>query len=54
MEVRTPYYFEYPSLVVMLIKEIKYGIFTGLKKIEIDPFGLANKDFTYNIGNLKV
>ena len=49
---RTMYYFEYPSTVVMLLREIRYGINLNLATVEIDPFGPSS--FTYNIGNVYV
>ena len=49
---RTMYYFEYPSTVVMLLREIKYGINITFSTIEIDPFGPTT--YTYDIGNVYV
>ena len=54
-ETRSAYYFEYPSLVTMLLREIKYGINIGLKYVEIDPFALEGaSSFTYDIGGVFV
>eukprot|EP01135_Chromosphaera_perkinsii_P003065 Nk52_evm12s234 gene=Nk52_evmTU12s234 len=54
-QVRTDYYFEYPSLVVMYLCEFKYGIKLKLNTIEIDPFGAEDvSEFTFDIGNLLV
>ena len=43
---------EYPSTVVMLLREIKYGINITFSTIEIDPFGPTT--YTYDIGNVYV
>lgn len=37
-QIRTPYYFEYPSLVVMMLREVQYGIDIALDHVNIDPF----------------
>lgn len=37
-QIRTPYYFEYPSLVVMMLREVQYGINIDLLNVNIDPF----------------
>lgn len=49
---RTPYYFEYPSVVAMMLRQIRYGIKLGLSNITVAPFGPSN--FTYHIGNVYV
>ena len=49
---RTAAYFEYPSVVAMLLREIRYGINLGLNGVSIAPFG--PRAFTYDIGNVKV
>lgn len=49
---RTEAYFEYPSAVAMLLREIRYGISLGLTSIVISPFGVD--DFTYHVGNIIV
>eukprot|EP00981_Chlorochromonas_danica_P009789 scaffold2822_cov192-Ochromonas_danica.AAC.2 len=36
-QVRTPFYFEYPSLVVMLLREVVYGIHVNWTDFSIDP-----------------
>lgn len=61
------YYFEYPSLVTMLLREIKYGIELDLSKIHITPFlaPISCKDsdpdcvlhameYEFHIGNIDV
>jgi hypothetical protein len=50
--VRTPYYHEYPELVVMLLREITYGIDLGLGTVRIDPFGPSS--FRYHVGDVDV
>lgn len=49
---RTEYYFEYPSVVAMMAKEIKYGVILGLNTIRIEPFGPT--EFRYHVGNVLV
>ena len=49
---RTNYYFEYPSVVAMLIREVRYGINVGLRSVKISPFGPSS--FTYDVGNVFV
>lgn len=57
-QIRTPYYFEYPSLITILLREIKYGINIELNKIHINPFPVQAYNFSlgfltieYNIPN---
>jgi hypothetical protein len=50
--VRTPYYHEYPEMVVMLLREITYGINLGLGSVTIDPFGPGA--FHYRVGDVDV
>ncbi len=49
---RTNYYFEYPSTVAMLLREVRYGIDVGLLNVTVAPFGPTN--FTYDVGNVYV
>ena len=49
---RTPYYHEYPEMVVMLLREITYGIDLGLGSVTIDPFGPGA--FHYHVGDVDV
>eukprot|EP00043_Microstomoeca_roanoka_P000963 m.30236 g.30236 ORF g.30236 m.30236 type:complete len:789 (+) comp10587_c0_seq1:120-2486(+) len=49
---RTDAYFEYPATVVMLLREIRYGINIGLTNMTINPFGVTN--FTFGVGNVYV
>ena len=38
-ENRTMYYFEYPALVSMLLKDVKYGAQLSMNSVDIAPFG---------------
>src|SRR5439155_18724005 len=49
---RAPYYYEYPSLVAMLLRETAYGIDVGLQDVDIDPF--SRSDFRYHLGSVDV
>jgi hypothetical protein len=54
-QIRTAFYFEYPSLVSMMLREIRYGISIGLNRIDIDPFmASVNKEFEYSFGDTLV
>jgi hypothetical protein len=48
-QIRTSYYFEYPSLIAMMVREISYGIETKLNEIVIRPFTVDS--FDYKVGN---
>jgi len=49
---RTAAYFEYPSTIAILLREIRYGIEIGYSKMVIDPMPRA--PFHYHIGNVNV
>jgi hypothetical protein len=49
---RTSHYFEYPSTVAMLLREVRYGIELGYATVTIDPFG--PRAFNYHVGNVNV
>lgn len=51
-QIRTSYYFEYPSLVTMMLTEIRYGIDVTLSSVKVDPFPV--EDFTFSFGSLTV
>lgn len=51
-QIRTSYYFEYPSLVTMMLTEIRYGIDVTLSAVKVDPFPVA--DFTFSFGSMAV
>ena len=49
---RTAAYFEYPSTIAILVREIRYGIEIGYSKTVIDP--MPQVPFNYHIGNVNV
>ena len=54
---RTPFFFEYPSVVVMLLHEVRYGIAVGVANVSVAP--LRRKDagtaaFVYAAGTTTV
>lgn len=49
---RTPAYFEYPSVVVMLLQRVKYGIDIGFTQVSIAPLGVT--EFTFQMGSVLV
>lgn len=51
-ENRTMYYFEYPSYVAMILREVKYGIELRMTDVTVNPFGPT--EFEYHIGNIDV
>jgi hypothetical protein len=51
---RTEYYFEYPALVSILLRQIRYGINMELRNVSISPFQSTLKPFSYHIGNVHV
>lgn len=54
-QVRTDYYFEYPSLITIMLREVVYGINIGLTTVSISPLLLDEiPSFTYQIGNIFV
>lgn len=53
-QIRTAYYFEYPSLIAMMLREIRYGLQIGLKKVEVSPFmnlDIMEKEFVFAFGD---
>lgn len=52
-ENRTMFYFEYPSLAAMLLREVRYGVELSLDAVEIRPFG-APAAFEFHTGNVNV
>ena len=50
---RTAAYFEYPSTVAILLREIRYGIFLSFDHITVDPID-PSQPFSYHIGNVNV
>mmetsp|Transcript_5721 Transcript_5721/g.8865 ORF Transcript_5721/g.8865 Transcript_5721/m.8865 type:complete len:687 (+) Transcript_5721:98-2158(+) len=59
-EARSPFYFEYPALATILLREVRYGVNIGLTSIEIDPLLTSSSasssglEFHYHIGNVHV
>jgi len=53
-ETHNPFYHGYPEMLVMLLREVAYGINIGLMSITIDPF--TRNNFTYSIdsGNMVI
>lgn len=51
-ENRTMYYFEYPSMLAMVLREIRYGINLRITDVTINPFGVS--EFEYHTGNINV
>jgi hypothetical protein len=49
--VHNPYYIEYPEMVVMLLRELVYGINIGLNTLVVNPI---EKEFEYRIGDVHV
>jgi hypothetical protein len=47
------YYFEYPSLVAMLVREVRYGVEVTLDAVEVNPFG-APVVFDFHTGDVNV
>jgi len=50
---RTYAYFEYPSLIAMLLREVRYGVHVGFQTVSIAPFGVT-RGFEYAVGNVRV
>lgn len=51
-ENRTAAYFEYPSTVAIMLREIRYGIELGFGHVAVAP--MPNTAFNYHIGNVNV
>merc|ERR1712217_743822 len=51
-QIRQPYYFEYPSVVAMMLRLVRYGIVLGFNSIEIDPLDVS--EYSYHIGHLHI
>ena len=51
-QIRTSYYFEYPSLVTMMLREVRYGLEVGLNSVSVYPFRSSAPDaFTLAFGD---
>jgi len=46
------YYHEYPDIISMVLREMRYGVHVGMREVTIHPFGSAN--FDLRLGNLHV
>jgi len=55
-QIRTAYYFEYPSLVVMMLRELVYGIDLQVGAVTIDPFPrlATGTSYLYAFGSVRV
>lgn len=54
-QIRTAFYFEYPSLVAMMLTEIRYGVEMNLKTITINPFQAPGAlDYSFSFGSIFV
>lgn len=51
---RTAAYFEFPSVVAMLTREVRYGIKLGIRNVTVDPLRLPGVRFVFAIGNVLV
>lgn len=51
---RTAAYFEFPSVVAMLTREVRYGIKLAIRNVTIDPLQLPGARFVFAIGNVFV
>jgi hypothetical protein len=46
------YYHEYPDIVSMVLREMRYGVHVGLHEVTVQPFGATN--FDLRLGKLRV
>jgi hypothetical protein len=56
-QIRTPFYFEYPSLVTMMLTEVRYGIEMGVASVKVKPFRReeeASDPFAFSFGSMDV
>ena len=51
---RTAAYFEYPSTVAILLREIRYGIELSFSHVTVDPLMATPGPFSYHVGNVNV
>lgn len=51
---RTAAYFEYPSIVAILQREIRYGIEIDFAHVTVNPLMSKPGPFSYHIGNVNV
>ncbi len=50
--IRTPYYHEYPEVLVMLLREVVFGIKLGWGEVVVQP--VAPTNYHYQVGNVRV
>lgn len=50
--IRTPYYHEYPEVLVMLLREVVFGIKLGFGTVVVQP--IAPTNYHYRVGNVQV
>jgi hypothetical protein len=56
-QIRTAFYFEYPSLVAMMLTEIRYGLEMSLQTITVNPFQTETAlalGYSFSFGSLLV
>lgn len=46
------YYHEYPDILTMVLREMRYGVHIGMREVTIRPFGISN--FNLRLGGLRV
>ena len=46
------YYHEYPDILTMVLREMRYGIHLGMREVTLRPFDTA--DFTFQLGKMDV
>ena len=46
------YYHEYPDIITIVLREMRYGVHVGMREVVIDPFGAAS--FELRLGKLRV
>ena len=51
---RTAAYFEFPSVVAMLTREVRYGIDVGIGRVAVEPFLPTPARFTFSVGDIRV
>lgn len=49
---RTAMYFEYPSLIAMVLREVRYGVDLQFETVSVRPFGVS--EFSYHINDVDV
>lgn len=49
-QTRTPFYFEYPALVTMLLREVAMGLSVGLLRVEVRPIDSSSR-LLYRVGS---